>query len=136
MKTQLTNPIVNIDLNNGQVTISNLNPQEDERLKDVLTHYYSKKAPGRMFLADAETIVFDLYNRGANSSTVHLKEEVGQTVVTRSAKAVKFSLSLPVAMTQHQMIMSVIEQSTLLSEALRNGLYERMVKGDENLNVA
>lgn len=133
MYTTITNSEVKIN-QNGQVEIFS----SDFSLDDVkqLLQRFEKRVPGRFHMNKEGKLLFEPYQAGQNATTIQLKEQVGQTVVTRSPKAVKFALSLPITMTQHQMIMAVIEQSTLLAEALRNGLYERMVKGDASANQA
>ena len=111
----------------GRVTISS-----EEFLSQALRpmmERFDKKVSGRMFLnKDRGELVFDPYNTGQNASTVRQKEVVGQVVVTRSLKQMKFSLSLPVSMSRSLMTMTLVEQATLVADALRAGLYERMTQ--------
>lgn len=109
----------------GRVTISS---EEflSQALRPVMERF-DKKVSGRMFLSkERSELVFDPYNTGQNASTVRRKEVVGQVVVTRSLKQMKFSLSLPVSMSRSLMTMTLVEQATLVADALRSGLYERM----------
>lgn len=110
---------------NGKLTISceDFNQPEVQEILEV----FHKKLRGRIHLDKEHKLVFEPYETSSNIPSVWKKEQVGQCVVTRSTKAMKISLSLPVTMSQHQMIMTVLEESTRLGEALRNGLYERMV---------
>ena len=110
---------------NGKMTISceDFNQPEVQEILEV----FHKKLRGRIHLNKEHKLVFEPYETSSNIPSVWQKEQVGQTVVTRSPKAVKFALSLPVTMSQHQMIMTVLDECTRLTDALRNGLYERMV---------
>jgi hypothetical protein len=125
MNKTFKNVMVLID-EKGKVTICSSEFNNIENKKE-LKELYTKKIAGRTYLNDDMNLIFAPYDKSNYVSSVWLKEQVGQTVVTRSPKAVKFALSLPVTMSQHQMIMTVLDESTRLSEALRNGLYERMV---------
>ena len=124
MSTKILNTQVEMDPS-GRVTISS----EEflfQALRSVMERF-DKKVSGRMFLSkDRGELVFDPYNTGQNASTVRQKEVVGQVVVTRSLKQMKFSLSLPVSMSRSLMTMTLVEQATLVADALRAGLYERM----------
>ena len=126
MTTKILNPQVEMDPS-GRVTISS-----EEFLSQALRpmmERFDKKVSGRMFLSkDRGELVFDPYNTGQNASTVRQKEVVGQVVVTRSLKQMKFSLSLPVSMSQSLMSLTLMEQASLVAEALRSGLYERMTQ--------
>lgn len=126
MSTKILNPQVEMDPS-GRVTISS---EEflSQTLRPVMERF-DKKVSGRMFLSkDRGELVFDPYNTGQNASTVRQKEVVGQVVVTRSLKQMKFSLSLPVSMSQSLMSLTLMEQASLVAEALRAGLYERMTQ--------
>ena len=123
MEKTLINPVVKV--NNGQVIIQSLDIIYDEEIRATFT----KKAPGRMFINNQNELLFDLYKVGTNPSTVQMKETVGQVVVTRSPKAMKFALSLPLSMSKHQVVMAIYEQAQLLANAVNDeGLYER-IKG-------
>lgn len=124
MSTKILNTQVEM-APSGRVTISS---EEflSQALRPVMERF-DKKVSGRMFLSkDRGELVFDPYNTGQNASTVRQKEVVGQVVVTRSLKQMKFSLSLPVSMSQSLMSLTLMEQASLVAEALRSGLYERM----------
>jgi hypothetical protein len=126
MSTKILNTQVEMDPS-GRVTISS---EEflSQALRPVMERF-DKKVSGRMFLSkDRGELVFDPYNTGQNASTVRQKEVVGQVVVTRSLKQMKFSLSLPVSMSQSLMSLTLMEQASLVAEALRSGLYERMTQ--------
>ena len=133
-ENKLLNNAVVIFSENGQMKLFSTDFNLDT-MKELLKRF-ELRVPGRAYINKEGYWMFEPYHVGQNMPSVLVKEQVGQTVVTRSPKAVKFALSLPVTMTQHQMIMAVIEQSTLLAEALRNGLYERMVKGEASANQA
>ena len=126
MSTKILNTQVEM-APSGRVTISS----EEflfQALRSVMERF-DKKVSGRMFLSkDRGELVFDPYNTGQNASTVRQKEVVGQVVVTRSLKQMKFSLSLPVSMSQSLMSLTLMEQASLVAEALRSGLYERMTQ--------
>jgi hypothetical protein len=123
---------VEFDANNGQVVITNTEARNDLNLLTKLKQYFEKKCAGRMYLNKESDLIFEPYNRGANPSTVQTKETIGMSIVTRSPKMVKFSLSLPATMSRHQMIMALYDQCTLLTEALKSGgLYERLVKREQ-----
>lgn len=126
MSTKILNTQVEMDPS-GRVTISS-----EEFLSLALRpvmERFDKKVSGRMFLSkERSELVFDPYNTGQNASTVRQKEMVGQVVVTRSLKQMKFSLSLPVSMSQSLMSLTLMEQASLVAEALRAGLYERMTQ--------
>lgn len=126
MTTKILNPQVEMDPS-GRVIISS---EEflSQALRPVMERF-DKKVSGRMFLSkDRGELVFDPYNTGQNASTVRQKEVVGQVVVTRSPRQMKFSLSLPVSMSQSLMSLTLMEQASLVAEALRSGLYERMTQ--------
>lgn len=124
MTTKILNPQVEMDPS-GRVIISS-----EEFLSQALApmmERFGKKVAGRMFLSkERSELVFDPYNTGQNASTVRQKEMVGQVVVTRSPRQIKFSLSLPLSMSQSLMSLTLMEQASLVAEALRSGLYERM----------
>lgn len=124
MNNQIFQSVVAIG-KNGKLTISceEFKMPEQQELLEV----FQKKLRGRIHLDQEQKLVFDPYETSSNIPSVRQKEQVGQCVVTRSAKAMKISLSLPVTMSQHQMIMTVLDECTRLTDALRNGLYERMV---------
>ena len=117
----MNNPVVKV--NNGQVIIQSFDIIYDEEIRATFT----KKAPGRMFVNQDNELQFDLYKVGTNPSTVQMKESIGQVVVTRSPKAMKFALSLPLSMTKHQVVMAIYEQAQILARAMNDeGLYERI----------
>lgn len=124
MSTKILNPQVEMDPS-GRVIISS-----EEFLSQALRpmmERFGKKVSGRMFLSkERSELVFDPYNTGQNACTVRQKEVVGQVVVTRSPRQMKFSLSLPLSMSQSLMSLTLMEQASLVAEALRSGLYERM----------
>ena len=124
MNNQIFQSVVAIG-KNGKLTIScgEFKMPEQQELLEV----FHKKLRGRIHLDQEQKLVFNPYETSSNIPSVRQKEQVGQCVVTRSAKAMKISLSLPVTMSQHQMIMTVLDECTRLTDALRNGLYERMV---------
>ena len=124
MNNQIFQSVVAIG-KNGKLAISceDFNQPEVQEILEV----FHKKLRGRIHLDQEQKLVFEPYETSSNIPTVRQKEQVGQCVVTRSAKAMKISLSLPVTMSQHQMIMTVLDECTRLTDALRNGLYERMV---------
>ncbi|MBO5699675.1 MAG: hypothetical protein J6R79_06710 [Bacteroidaceae bacterium] len=125
MEKILNNPVVKV--NNGRVIIQSVDINDDIELRQ----FFAKKIPGRMFINKESDLEFDLYKVGTNPSTVQMKEIVGQVVVTRSLKAMKFALSLPLSMTKHQVVMAIYEQAQILAHAVSDeGLYER-IKGIE-----
>lgn len=126
MSTKILNTQVEMDPS-GRVTISSEEFLSQD-LRPVMERF-DKKVSGRMFLSkERSELVFDPYNTGQNASTVRQKEMVGQVVVTRSLKQMKFSLSLPVSMSRSLMSLTLMEQASLVAEALRSGLYERMTQ--------
>lgn len=121
MEKILNNPVVKV--NNGRVIIQSVDINDDIELRQ----FFAKKIPGRMFINKESDLEFDLYKVGTNPSTVQMKEIVGQVVVTRSLKAMKFALSLPLSMTKHQVVMAIYEQAQILARAMNDeGLYERI----------
>lgn len=125
MNKTLVNSVICIGPN-GQVKIFSTEFNSDV-MKQWLERF-NKRVSGRAYVDKEGYWMFEPYQVGQNMPSVLVKEQVGQMVAVRSAKSVKFSLSLPATMTKHQMIMAVLEQSGLLVDALREGgLYERLV---------
>ena len=125
MTTNIVNPMVEMDPS-GRVVISS--SQFGTQTMSPLMERFGKKVSGRMFLnKERGELIFDPYNTGQNACTVRQKEVVGQVVVTKSPKQLKFSLSLPLSMSQSLMSLTLMEQASLVAEALRTGLYERMM---------
>lgn len=92
-----------------------------------LKPFCDKKVPGRMYLNKRSELVFEPYLVGQRMQKVRQKEVVGQVEVARYSDKLKFSLSLPLKMSKELMSLTVLEQATLVAEALRTGLYERMM---------
>ena len=87
--------------------------------------FCDKKVPGRMYLNKQRgELIFDPYCTGQKK--MRQKEVVGQVEVARYADKLKVSLSLPLTMSQSLMSLTLLEQASLVAEALRTGLYERM----------
>lgn len=125
MNKTLVNSVICIGPN-GQVKIFSTEFNSDV-MKQWLERF-NKRVSGRAYVDKEGYWMFEPYLVGQNMPSVLVKEQVGQMVAVRSAKSVKFSLSLPATMPKHQMIMAVLEQSGLLVDALREGgLYERLV---------
>ena len=125
MNTQVLTPMVEMDPS-GRVVISS-EEFSSEALRPMMERF-DKKVSGRMFLnKERGELIFDPYNTGQNASIVRQKEVVGQVVVTKSQKQLKFALSLPLTMSQSLMSLTLMEQASLVAEALRTGLYERMM---------
>ena len=87
---------------------------------------FAKRLSGRMYRNDYGQLVFEPYQKGTSTPSILAKETVGQVIVCRTPKLIKFTLALPVEMSQPLMSMTLLEQSALVSEKLREGLYERM----------
>ena len=103
-----------------------------EQVRKQLAEIYARQVRGRVmtYKQGDNALVFDPYNTGQNACTVRQKEVVGQVVVTKSTRQLKFALSLPLSMSQSLMSLTLMEQASLVAEALRTGLYERMMSGD------
>ena len=111
---------------NGQVKIFSTDFDSDV-MKLWLKRFY-KRVSGRAHVDKEGFWVFEPYNVGQSMPSVLVKELVGQITAVRSAKSVKFSLSLPATMSKNQMVLAVLEQYGNLVDALRDGgLYERLV---------
>lgn len=93
--------------------------------------FTDKKVPGRMYLNKRSELVFEPYLVGQRMQKVRQKEVVGQVEIARYSDKLKFSLSLPLKMSKGLMSLTVLEQASLIAEALRTGLYERMMHGGE-----
>ena len=104
-----------------------------EQVRKQLAEIYARQVRGRVmtYKQGDNALVFDPYNTGQNACTVRQKEVVGQVVVTKSTKQLKFALSLPLSMSQSLMSLTLMEQASLVAEALRTGLYERMMQETE-----
>lgn len=127
MQQLIANPVVKVDQNNGQVVISSSDFTSNPVMKELINNLFSKKVRGRMYMTKEDDLVFEQYQSGVSTSIVQVKELVGQISAVRSAKSVKFSLSLPATMSKNQMVLAVLEQYGNLVEALREGgLYERL----------
>ena len=96
-----------------------------------LKPFCDKKVPGRMYLNKRSELVFEPYLVGQRMQKVRQKEVVSQVEVARYSDKLKFSLSLPLKMSKELMSLTVLEQASLIAEALRTGLYERMMHGGE-----
>ena len=79
-----------------------------------------------------KNICFEPYQEGLKQPTVMQKEQVGMVNVRRTKKKVEFSLSLPIEMSQSIMCLTLMQQCSLVTDALSNGLYDRMVGGQES----
>ena len=125
MNKTLTTPIIVIGPN-GQVKIFSAEFNSDV-MKQWLERF-SKRVSGRAYVDKEGYWMFEPYHVGQRMPSVLVKEQVGQISAVRSAKSVKFSLSLPATMSKNQMILAVLEQYGNLVDALREGgLYERLV---------
>lgn len=108
---------------NGRVIISS----EEISLPGLIDMkpFCDKKVPGRMYLNKQRgELIFDPYCTGQKK--MRQKEVVGQVEVARYCDKLKLSLSLPVKMSKKLMSLTLLEQASLVAEALRTGLYERM----------
>jgi hypothetical protein len=124
MNKTLTNTIIIIGPN-GQVKIFSTEFNSDV-MKQWLERF-NKRVSGRAYVDKEGYWMFEPYHVGQSMSSVLFKERIGQISAVRSAKSVKFSLSLPATMTKSQMVLAVLEQCGLLVDALRGGgLYERL----------
>jgi hypothetical protein len=92
----------------------------------------SKKVRGRVAMDANKNICFEPYHEGLKQPTVMQKEQVGMVNVRRTKKKVEFSLSLPIEMSQSIMCLTLMQQCSLVTDALGNGLYDRMVGGQES----
>lgn len=125
MNKTLTSPIIILGPN-GQVKIFSDEFNSDE-MKQWLERF-NKRVSGRAYVDKEGYWMFEPYHVGQSMPSVLVKELVGQISAVRSAKSVKFSLSLPATMSKNQMILAVLEQYGNLVDALREGgLYERLV---------
>ena len=110
----------------GRITISSNDMQSQTDLTE-LTSLFTKRIQGRMFRNQYGQLVFEPYQKTAAMPTVLLKEIIGQVTVVRTPKMMKFSLALPIEMSNSLMQMTIFEQANLLAKALHTGgLYERM----------
>lgn len=110
---------------NGQVKIFSDEFNSDD-MKQWLERF-NKRVSGRAYVDKEGYWIFEPYHVGQSMPSVLVKELVGQISAVRSAKSVKFSLSLPATMSKNQMVLAVLEQYGNLVEALREGgLYERL----------
>ena len=125
MNKILNHAVVSIGTNGRVMVVSD--DFATPEVKEMLEMYSLRKVAGRSYFDKNGFWLFDPYNQNASVSKIYVKEMVGQIQATRSANAIKFSLSLPSQMTKHQVVMSVIEQYNLLIDALqKEGLYERL----------
>jgi hypothetical protein len=84
-----------------------------------------------------DNLCFEPYQEGTKQPTVMLKEQVGMVNVKRTKKKVEFSLSLPIEMSQSLMVLTIMQQCSLLTDALNNnGLYDRMVSGQQSATTS
>lgn len=125
------NSVVEVE-NSGRITISSADFSSSEGDVAALMQLFAKRLSGRMYSNQEGKLVFDPYAKGNNPPTVLAKETVGQVVVTRTPKLIKFTLALPVEMSQQLMSMALLEQSALVSKELREGLYKRMQSRPNN----
>lgn len=93
---------------------------------------FCKKVRGRATMDANKNICFEPYQEGIKQPTVMQKEQVGMVNVRRTKKKVEFSLSLPIEMSQSLMCLTLMQQCSLVTDALSNGLYDRMVGGQES----
>ena len=123
MTETLHQPTVEL-AHNGQVIIR----AEELGLPGLITTPFAdRKVSGRMYLSkERSELVFEPYLVGKRMQKVRRKEVVGQVEVARYADKLKVSLSLPLTMSQSLMSLTLLEQASLVAEALRTGLYERM----------
>ena len=123
MTKRLHQPTVEL-AHNGQVIIR----AEDLGLPGLITTpFANRKVAGRMYQNKQGDLIFEPYLVGAQGKKVRQKEVVGQTDIARYADKLKASLSLPVKMSKELMSLTILEQVSLLAEALQSGLYERML---------
>lgn len=123
--TVIQNTFIEIE-NSGRITISSNDMQSQTDLTE-LTSLFTKRIQGRMFRNQYGQLVFEPYQKSASMPTVLLKEIIGQVTVVRTPKMMKFSLALPIEMSNSMMQMTIFEQANLLAKALHTGgLYERM----------
>ena len=121
----IQNTFIEIE-NSGRITISSNDMQSQTDLTE-LTSLFTKRIQGRMFRNQYGQLVFEPYQKTAAMPTVLLKEIIGQITVVRTPKLMKFSLALPIEMSNSLMQMTIFEQANLLAKALHTGgLYERM----------
>ena len=124
MTQTLNHPTVEL-ANNGQVLIR----AEELGMPGLIDMkpFCDKKVPGRMYLNKRTELVFEPYLVGHRMQKVRQKEVVGQVEIARYSDKLKFSISLPLKMSKELMSLTVLEQASLVAEALRNGLYDRMM---------
>lgn len=125
MTETLHQPTVEL-AHNGQVIIR----AEELGLPGLidLKPFTDKKVPGRMYFNKQRTeLIFEPYLVGRRMQKMRQKEVVGQVEVARYADKLKGSLSLPLKMSKELMALTLLEQASLVAEALRTGLYERMM---------
>lgn len=122
MTETLHQPTVEL-AHNGQVIIR----AEELGLPGLITTPFAdRKVSGRMYLNKRTELVFVPYLVGKRMQKVRQKEVVGQVEVARYCDKLKLSLSLPVKMSKELMALTLLEQASLVAEALRTGLYERL----------
>lgn len=98
-----------------------------------LKPFCDKKVPGRMYFNKQRTeLVFEPYLVGKRMQKMRQKEVVGQVEVARYSDKLKVSLSLPLKMSKELMALTLMEQASLVAEALQSGLYERMLHTTES----
>lgn len=120
-----------VDLfSNGRINIQSdeFSIPEFKPFQDLFT----KKVRGRATMDANKNICFEPYQEGIKQPTVMQKEQVGMVNVRRTKKKVEFSLSLPIEMSQSLMCLTLMQQCSLVTDALSNGLYDRMVGGQES----
>lgn len=128
MTETLHQPTVEL-AHNGQVIIR----AEELGLPGLITTPFAdRKVSGRMYLNKRTELVFEPYLVGKRLPKMRQKEVVGQTEIARYADKLKVSLSLPLKMNKELMALTLMEQASLVAEALRTGLYERMLHTTES----
>ena len=128
MTETLHQPTVEL-AHNGQVIIR----AEELGLPGLITTPFAdRKVSGRMYLNKRTELVFEPYLVGRRMQKMRQKEVVGQTEIARYADKLKVSLSLPLKMSKELMALTLMEQASLVAEALQSGLYERMLHTTEN----
>ena len=128
MTETLHQPTVEL-AHNGQVIIR----AEELGLPGLITTPFAdRKVSGRMYLNKRTELVFEPYLVGKRLPKMRQKEVVGQTEIARYADKLKVSLSLPLKMSKELMALTLMEQASLVAEALRTGLYERMLHTTES----
>ena len=125
-----------VDLfSNGRINI-----QSDEltipQFEPFLADLFKKKVRGRVTIDAEKNLCFEPYQEGTKPPTVIRKEQVGMGTVKRTKNKVEFTLALPIEMSQSLMVLTIMQQCSLLTDALNNGLYDRMVSGQQSATTS